>query len=715
MLMLLGILSILQVAFLPGFLLVIAIRIGRGWLEIALLSFASSLILNYIVVVLLVTMGLYQPWVVRGLFGMELLALGVIGWRQRWLTSPNRTASRNCPVPGDSQVASDWLSRLPIVASIAVIAYFASFLLREWGTIFTSWDAAVSWNKWALAWADNRFPVPTMHYPQLLPTNISLTYLLIGDVRIQFFAKWVMACFPLAILLTQFELARRLQVRCYYWGVAITGWYLLALLGPDLTSGYADVPAAFLSFVPYYLLLTCQEENTGTRNRVLAGAFLASGGLLTKQSGIFPTLAYPLLVAMVLRQSAPKPNRAKGMRLAVVSGLIILALVLPWLIFKEIEIQRGRDMNELAYNVASEIHSGRTLWERIQFGLASLSQSFAPLPAAILLWGLLGSLGNRIWRAVFCMLILPGFLAWCLVSSYDLRNLAPVVPLAAVATAVGWGQWIRWAVDHRRLRLPIACLAATLLFFVISQLPVYYDQWQSFRVNAARPAVDSIFISMTAIAYLVSRRCASWKQLLVFVILPYAVVWSQFGAYGRLDWFVFAPLAGIVAGTQESRWKQFCDFGALAPGILIAGTVVAASLVTLAVVLTLPDRALIERQDRLQREIVQPDINKVLYEFQMRHGFDGKVLTHYLALEYLPGLGQWYRYDPLEDGPSIEGQIARGNVRYILALEIVIKRRPALRQFLESGVRAGTLQRCIVGPQFQLFKIVGTIGQPRDA
>ena len=74
---LLGILSILQITFLPGFILTWVYPVGRPLTRI-ILSFALSLVFNYQFVLLLTILGLYSRTSVLILFVLEILALILI-------------------------------------------------------------------------------------------------------------------------------------------------------------------------------------------------------------------------------------------------------------------------------------------------------------------------------------------------------------------------------------------------------------------------------------------------------------------------------------------------------------------------------------------------------------------------------------------------------------------------------------------------------------
>ena len=205
------------------------------------------------------------------------------------------------------------MHRVLRAAAMLTIAGFAIASLAQIGHIFQQWDAVVSWNRWAIDWAANRLPDFTSLYPQLLPANVSLTYVFMQTSDVWIFAKAFQFLFCLMLLLAMFDAARATGNFGFVPGVLLTYGLLVAVLRFRMIgSGYADVPLAFLSFAAVYaLLLARRMEAAQMRGRyVLVGAALAAGAALTKQSGLYLAAVYPLLAwRFVLR---PATRAARG-------------------------------------------------------------------------------------------------------------------------------------------------------------------------------------------------------------------------------------------------------------------------------------------------------------------------------------------------------------------------------------------------------------------
>jgi hypothetical protein len=278
----LGILSIIQLTLLPGLLVLLALRQTHGGLlRVLLLAFPLSLLINHILAVALtfagVQMGakLYTQMTLLVVFAVECALLLWLARRQIarapltvWEDDIRRISSLGATVRED--LANGRVSSLfVLVAAGACVAYVAARAWNEIGEVFSAWDAVVSWNRWANDWAAGRLPWRTWGYPQLLPTTFATTYVFIGMPAVQVFAKGMMALFPLAILMAQFDLALRKREFGYLTAIVITTVLLDQLLPLFLMSGYADVPTAALAFLAAYALMLV--EDAPTRRDAISG------------------------------------------------------------------------------------------------------------------------------------------------------------------------------------------------------------------------------------------------------------------------------------------------------------------------------------------------------------------------------------------------------------------------------------------------------------
>jgi hypothetical protein len=455
----LGILSIIQVGFLPGFLILRTLRLTDGFLRTLLLAFALSLVVNHAIILVLITLHIYTSPAVYILFVSEA---AVLIWMMRSASSRpvlellKDDYRRFRDLFNSITNKGHWSAT--IQATVFIAAILALILYGDWawmtvGQIFHENDEVVSWNRWAVDWANGRFPSQTWHYPQLLPSIFSLVYVFIGDSSVQFFAKAIMPLFPIAILLALFDLGLRTQQIGYFIAICLLR-FLMPFVAEDVTAGYADTPVAYMAFMPIYLLLqmcdSAQVQNK--KSDLILGAVLCAGSALTKQAGLYIAAVYPVLCYVLVLRNAPGMITRDKLKLMTVISTIMLILITPWYLYTQIRIIKGLEASELPF-LADRIHGATTFAEPFSRavnntlietlhqhnGQVDLSAQSAMLLGIIILVGMVVGLFYLSWRYLFVLVIAPFFLIWVFYFSYDMRNLSLVVPLIGGASGFGLG------------------------------------------------------------------------------------------------------------------------------------------------------------------------------------------------------------------------------------------------------------------------------------
>ncbi len=273
------------------------------------------------------------------------------------------------------------------------------------------------------------------------------------------FAKAFQFLFCLMLLLATLDAARVTGNFGFVPGVLLTYGLLVAVLRFRMIgSGYADVPLAFFAFAAVYALLLGQNaEGAKMRHRYLmVGAVLAAGSALTKQTGLYIALVYPLLAWLFVLRSGPQGGLWRHARVLLRSALLIGVLVGPWYLYKFAEFHAAKDHNNTALLVY-DIHEGRNLPQRMSHGASMLAEATTPLGAVLLLLAIGAALRDPVQRWLVGLVVAPLGLIWAAAFSYDLRNLALILPFAGAAAGTGlWraaerlGAWARgWPVATR--------------------------------------------------------------------------------------------------------------------------------------------------------------------------------------------------------------------------------------------------------------------------
>ena len=290
----LGLLSIVQVAFLPGYLALWAVGLNEPPRRTLVLSFALSLVINHFLVVGLVLLGCYRPGVIYGIFAAELAALA---WTaRRW---PMMRLAEVLPSPQ----WDGWRGLLSAAACL-LMAGLAAEAIYHAGDIFREWDAVVSWNRWAIGLGGQpACRADTAEYPQLLPSEfVAELRLHPGPARSGSLPRRGCSCSTCFCFLAMFDLGcetgaegdrhlfrpdharmvpgRKASRVAHLLGLFITYALLVAVLRfRFLSSGYADMPVAFMAFAGVYALLFAREAADAGRQAkyVLLGAILCDG------------------------------------------------------------------------------------------------------------------------------------------------------------------------------------------------------------------------------------------------------------------------------------------------------------------------------------------------------------------------------------------------------------------------------------------------------
>ena len=475
-----GIVSILQMVLLPGFLALRLLRLRPGGAAELLAAIPLSLTLNHFLVIGLVLAGAYSPGAMYAVLAVEVIAIALC------LRAEARQGE-GAPVPSEWGRLSSLVERIRSGGPAGAIAWWtllwlagAVFFLhvraavQSVGTVFDHWDAVVSWNRWATEWAGNAFPTITWRYPQLLPTNVSLGYVLLRSTSVQLFAKGAMIVFPIAQLLMLADAAVRRKNAGYLAALVLVGTTNLLTLAGFLMAGYADLPVAYMITASLYFLVLA-EDASERRERTLwlaVACVAAAGAALTKQGGLLWALVAPVLAAAQWRrgevETGADGERSRLRATVLVLGVFLaisLALVVPWYAYKSYQIGVGREQTE-AVGVA-QANAGRTYAESARHVHAMLRDAVSQRAVDLLLpLVVLGAFLSSRWGWAAILFGIP-YLAICVgMTSYDLRNFAPGWPVVLTSGAVGWaevlGRWRARAPPRRVRWRPAAAIGGVL-------------------------------------------------------------------------------------------------------------------------------------------------------------------------------------------------------------------------------------------------------------
>lgn len=448
---LLGVCSILQIVFLPGFLILRGLRFDVSAVRTWIWAFALSLVVNHVVVLGLVLLRIYRAPVVYCIFGLEIALLlwtarghfldpveALLRAHRPWSIGL-REALHHARTDGRAAV------RLAVLMAVWVLVLaYAAAEFSQFGGIFTSSDTVVYWNRWAIDWAQGLIPHGTGEFPQLLPCNYSLTYVFIGDTSLWFFAKAIAFLFCLLLLVGILDLYYQTGMFGYVLGVAFTYGLLWAFVRyRNLSSGSADVPLAFMTMASVSTLIFARRAKDRVKLKyVLLGAVLAGGTALTKQAGLTLALLYPLLTWLIVyRRGSPSPSNGRQAAVAMVgAALIPLVLIGPWYTYKVSQFVTGSD-EPVLWSMIQDRHADRSPLERVGYAELLIEKNIPFALWIVIVPMLLLALWDPVYRWLVMLVIGPFFLVWSVGFSYETGNLTMIAPLAGIAMGIGLMQF----------------------------------------------------------------------------------------------------------------------------------------------------------------------------------------------------------------------------------------------------------------------------------
>lgn len=467
----LGALSVLQLTTLPGLLLIRLFPGRRSWIQQAASVFVLSLLANYLVVLVLVAIGFYLRSVVLAVFIAEIAAL-------LWLHRASLLTSRQISlqkikarVVGAFKDLSAWMAKdfwsallYLIFSALAILAlvYLLGIWVQNFDTVYQTWDSWASWDRWAERWAENSFPLDTWEYPQMIPVLLSISYKFIGTIAVKFFGKSIMPLFALLIVLLLVDLGRRYRSYGYILGAVLAFYSINYFLAKYYAEVYVDIPVAALSlFVVCILLMARDERNKQALNsQLLFGALVSATAAVTKQTGLYIMVFYPLFCYFWVLRPKRVPF-AETFRLVARNFLLTLAIVVPWYAFIEYNILTGQSTSNIEY-VINDIYDGQSYFERFMAAIQSLrgyAYWFVFLGISLLVL-------PRELQQLAILVIFPFSILWAVFLSYEHRNLAVVFPLLSMTVGVAAQSWLERFNHFLRARKPKLAMPLIVLLLI---------------------------------------------------------------------------------------------------------------------------------------------------------------------------------------------------------------------------------------------------------
>ncbi len=479
----LGIIGIFQALILPGIIINKYVRFPKNFFFFVSSLIAFSLISNFIIVFFLTAIGLFiRPIIlilliieigfIIYLYRRELVELRLENvFTKTWNSIAKSIRSFFPEIQENENRFGKFLQYGLLlgcfVIAIIAIEWISRFFRYNIGEVFNTWDAVVSWNRWAVDWASNRLPLRTQDYPQLIPTNWAMIYQVIGTSQIQFFSKAIMPLFPLLILLILFGMGLETKNPGYFLAVEVTRLFMKKFSGDFIASGYVDFPLTFFVLLSIVMLyLAYKSKNLDDKlNYVFLSLIFVAGAVVTKQPGFYALLCILLISVFLVLRSDLKEIFNKYKKQTIIAISMIGIIIIPWFLYKGIEMIIGVETTHLLQPVVdtNQTHDNQSILSNLIPGLRSLGNylyiALLIVPSIFII--------DKFWRIIAVFVVLPYVFLWATYASYDLRNLTMMFPLIALLFCLGFVSLLEYLVLISG-RLKLGKIPLNILFILLS-------------------------------------------------------------------------------------------------------------------------------------------------------------------------------------------------------------------------------------------------------
>lgn len=445
------ILSFLQICIIPGLIIWLLTNRKPDSVKLLLMPaivFALSLLVNYVMAVLLASFNIYTKTSLIILIAIEAIIITSILFFLKGNYNFRTAFTGIISDLKETKTGKERIDQIASKGSLLMLVALIIVMISNAGKVFDTWDAIFSWNIWALDFFNNKLPLSTYHYPQLIPANWSVAYVLCG-YPFQMVPKFIMHLFLILIIYSFIALGLANKKPALIYSVF---FIVLGLNKLYWTDGFADVPVAFFSAMTFACLMMIGEgKDAGFPYKyILISILIACGAALTKQAGIFVAVSCPAMLWIVTRRSI-EWNIPKMLKTGLIFIAAFVVLVLSYYLWAEALIKKGMAESEIPW-VTNGIYEGASLSARFKHACILFTKVFNVRTISligIILFVL--SFRNATIRLLNIFFVIPYFIIWSLFFSYDLRNAAVLIPVFSVSIGYGIDLMLNYADSTKKI------------------------------------------------------------------------------------------------------------------------------------------------------------------------------------------------------------------------------------------------------------------------
>lgn len=422
---LLGLLSLLQIWFIPG-LTLLTYKPKFKLVDILILSLPLSMILNHYLVIFLVLLKSYSQVSIIILIIIEVILLNYFFIKNKSFFKKELIPFFNFVGFKKKNISFD-LFDLPIFSLFLIFFYIAIYNV---GNVVENGDPITFYN-WTLIWVDNLIPSNSYDYPQLPSILSSLSYVLINNKEIDFFSTAIFLIYPFWIFLICYRLSSILKKYAYI--IKLSLIFTLCILLYNfrhyaLFNGLPDPSLAFLTCIGFYLIVLIIKKIKFKINyeMIIISLIMATPALM-KQYGMFVSVIFPLFYYIL---DINNKNRIKNFLLL---STLIFIFFSPWYLFKYYQIFFLETERSMAPIIMSFYESSTT---GIAKPLLSMKKIFGDIYILIIAL-IIMSFKNKIAQKIFIFFLLPYFSIYTFLFGLDYRFFSLAMPVTGLLCSIG--------------------------------------------------------------------------------------------------------------------------------------------------------------------------------------------------------------------------------------------------------------------------------------
>jgi len=405
-------LGLIQALILPGLLCTYTIK-NIDFRDRLILSCTLSLLINYFIVWLLYVFKSYSQSSVLVLISLEI----ILAIQIRSLILQDCKAAYNYCSDTIRRVANTKTINFYTLLFILFCIYYF-YLLKTNGflTVFTHWDAVVSWNRWAIELHEGTFQ-GSRGYPLAIPALFSLVYTAAKETNIQTLVKYICVYWPFIGGLALFGCGTYIPKLKNSFGVGAI-FYLYMLSKGSWTidfifSGLVDpIMAAYGAIFVYSCLLISSPKTKLHPQyiRVITLTVLSiAGSALIKMTGVILTFDFILVSFFIIFSDKYFINHKKYFLILLI---ILIAIAVHWYALTTFYWRDWQVLSEY-----SSLQDPR-IWIRPYLHLELFGTTFGWVFTSLVM---IGALSSRKIFVFFVLFVIPLFLFCGVTVGYDLR------------------------------------------------------------------------------------------------------------------------------------------------------------------------------------------------------------------------------------------------------------------------------------------------------